>query len=173
MLVSAAAFLVVSIPVAVSSLIATALAPEGRELADPGGWSTVLVMFGKVVYGIVPYIALAFFLTVLTRSTGLGIFLAIGYIFSEAIIISFLGYRFEGDYGWFQNLLDFMLGPAVSGWLVEEGVRAAGEDAAFFPLDKVQSNLRAFLVILAYTTALSGAALRLFLRRDVTSARSA
>ena len=171
-LVSAAALLVVSIPVAVSSLIATALAPEGRELADPGGWPIVVVMFAKVVYGIVPYIALAFFLTVLTRSTGLGISLAIGYIFSEAIIISFLGYRFE-DYGWFQNFLDFMLGPAVSGWLVEEGVRAAGEDAAFFPLDKVQSNLRAFLVVLAYTAALGGAALRLFLRRDVTSARSA
>ena len=118
------------------------------------GGPSVLVMFGKVVYGIVPYIALAFFLTVLTRSTGLGIFLAIGYIFSEAIIISFLGYRFE-DYGWFQSFLDFMMGPAVSGWLVEEGVRAAGEDAAFLPSGQsAEQHLRAFLVILAYTTAL-------------------
>ena len=169
-LVSVAAFLVVSIPVTVSSLIATALAPEGRELADAGGWSTVVVMFCKVVYGLVPYIALAFFLTVLTRSTSLAISLAIGYIFSEAIIISFLGYRFE-DYGWFQNFLDFNLGPAVAGWLVEEGVRAAGEDSAMFPLDKAQNNLRAFLVILAYTAALSGASLRLFLRRDVSGAK--
>lgn len=171
-LLSAAAFVIVSVPVMVSSLIATSLAPDGFELSDPGKWSTVLVMFGKVVYGLVPYIALTLFLTVLTRSTSLGVSLGLGYIFAEGIIISFLGYRFE-DYGWFQSLLDFTLGPAVSGWLLEAGVRAAGEDSAFFPLDKAQNNLLAFLVILAYTAALGGAALRLFQRSDITSTRSA
>ena len=171
-LLSVAALTIVSVSVLAGSLLATSMVPEGMELSDPGEWSTVLVMFGKVIYGLVPYIALTLFLTVLTRSTSLGVSLAIGYIFAEAIIISFLGYRFE-DYGWFQNFLDLMLGPAVSGWLVEEGVRAAGEDAAFFPLDKAQNNLKAFLVILAYTAVLGGAALRILQRSDITSARSA
>ena len=115
-------------------------------------------MFGKVVYGIVPYIALAFFLTVLTRSTGLGISLAIGYIFSEAIIISFLGYRFEGD-SWFQSLLDFMPWPRrlrLAGGGGSAGSR--GGLRLLPPGQSAEQHLRAFLVILAYTAVLGGAA---------------
>lgn len=170
-LVSGAMFIIVSAPVLVSSLIATSLAPAGFELADPGGWSTVMVMFGKVMYGLVPYIALTLFLTVWSKSTSLGVSIAIGYILVEGIVISFLGYRFENE-RWFQNFLDFMLGPAVSGWFVTGDIRATGTDAALFPLDKAQNNLLAFFVILAYTATLSGATLRLFQRSDITSARS-
>ena len=169
-LLSAVAVAIASIPIVVSSLIAASLIPDGMDLTEPGSWSTVLVMFGKVVYGLLPYVVLALFLTVWTSSTTLGVAIAIGYIFAEGIIISFLGERFD-RFGWFQNVLDFLLGPAVAGWLTETGVRATGHEAAFFPLDKVESNIRAFLVILSYIAVLASASLWLFQRRDVAGAR--
>ena len=164
------ALLITCVPLFISSLIATALVPEGRELADPGGWSTPLLMFGRVVLGLVPYIALALLLTVLTSSTTLGTSLAFVYIIAEGVIISAMGPVFD-RYSWFQNLLDFNLGPAVAGWLVDESVRATGYDSSFFPLDKAQSNIKALFVMLAYTCAMGGAAFRLFLRRDVSGAK--
>ena len=56
---------------------------------------------------------------------------------------------------------------------VEEGVCATGEDGAFFPLDKVQNNLRAFLVILAYISVHCGVGLRLLQGREITPAKVA
>ena len=50
-------------------------------------------------------------------------------------------------------------------------MRATGQDAAFFPLDKVQSNLRAFFVILVYLGALGTASIWLFQRKDVPGAK--
>ena len=169
-LVTVAALVIALVPLVISSLVATSLVPDGMELADPGRWTTILVVSGKVLYALVPYIALALFLTVLTRSAAFGIALAIGYIFAEAAVISSMGERFD-RFDWFQNFLDFMLGPGVSGWLVEAGVRATGQDAAFFPLDKVQSNFRAFFVILAYIVALGGAAFWLLQRKDIPGAK--
>ena len=169
-LVAAAAMVIAMVPLAVSGMVATSLVPDGLELTEPGRWSTVLVMFGKVLYALLPYIALALFLAVLTSSTTFGIAIAIGYIFAEGIVISFLGTRFD-RFDWFQNVLDFMLGPGVAGWLTETGVRATGQDAAFFPLDKVQSNLRAFFVILAYIVALGGGAIWLIQRKDIAGSR--
>ena len=171
-LVSVGALLITSIPIVVSSLIATSLIPDGMDLTDPGGWSIVLVMFGKVVYGLLPYVVLALFLTVWTSSTTFGVAIAIGYMFAEGIVISFLGERFD-RFGWFQNALDWLLGPSVAGWLTETGVRATGDDAALFPLDKVQSNFRAFFVVLAYIVVLGGASLRLFQRKDIAGAPTA
>ena len=169
-LVTAAALVIALVPLAVSGVVATSLVPDGLELAEPGDWSTVFVMFGKVLYALLPYIALALFLAVLTSSTTFGIAIAIGYIFAEGIVISFLGTRFD-RFDWFQNVLDFMLGPGAAGWLMETGVRATGQDAAFFPLDKVQSNFRAFFVILAYIAALGGGALWLIQRKDIAGSR--
>ena len=169
-LVTVAALVIALVPLAVSGMVATSLVPDGLELAEPGDWSTVVVMFGKVLYALLPYIALALFLSVLTSSTTFGIAIAIGYIFAEGIVISFLGTRFD-RFDWFQNVLDFMLGPGVAGWLAETSVRATGQDAAFFPLDKVQSNLRAFFVLLAYIAALGGGALWLIQRKDIAGSR--
>ena len=169
-LLMGAALLIVCVPLFISSLIATAQVPEGKELADPGGWSTPLLMFGKVVVGLVPYIVLALLLTVLTSSTVLGTSFSFVYLIAEGTIISTMGPSFD-RYDWFQNFLDFNLGPAVAGWLADEGVRATGQDSSFFPLDQVQSNLKAFLVMLAYMCAMGGAAFRLFLRRDVSGAK--
>ena len=78
--------------------------------------------------------------------------------------------RFD-RFDWLQNVLDFMLGPGVAGWLIETGGRATEQDAAFFPLDKVQSNLRAFFVILAYIVALGGGAIWLIQRKDIAGFR--
>ena len=169
-LVAAAALAVALAPLYASALVATSLVPAGMELAEPGRWSTVLVILGKVLFALFPYIALGMLLTILTSSATFGIALAIGYIFAEGVVISFLGARFD-RFDWFQGFLDLMIGPAVSGWLAEPGVRATGQDAAFFPLDKVQSNLRAFFVILAYLAALGAASTWLFQRKDVPGAK--
>ena len=169
-LLTVGALIIVLVPLFISGLIATSLVPNGMELANSGDWSTVLVMFGKVVFALLPYICLALFLAILTSSTTLGIALAIGYILAEGVVISFMGSRFD-RFDWFQEVLNLLLGPGVAGWLMETSVRATGQDAAFFPLDKVQSNLRAFLVLLAYIAALGGAALWIIQRKDVPTSK--
>ena len=64
-LLSVAGLLVVSLTVVVGSLIAAAFTlGDGGGLIGAGQWSTVVVMFGKAVYGLVPYVVLALFLTV-------------------------------------------------------------------------------------------------------------
>ena len=131
-LVTAAALVIVLVPLAVSGVVATSLVPDGLELAEPGDWSTVFVMFGKVLYALLPYIALALFLAVLTSSTTFGIAIAIGYIFAEGIVISFLGTRFD-RFDWFQNVLDFMLGPGAAGWLMEDGGTGDRTGRRLFP----------------------------------------
>ena len=169
-LLTAGALIVVLVPLYISGLIATSLVPGGMELATSGEWSTVLLMFVKVIFALLPYISLALFLTVLTSSTTFGIALSIGYILAEGIVISFFGFRFD-RFDWFQEVLNLLMGPGAAGWLMETGVRATGQDAAFFPLDKVQSNLRAFFVLLAYIVALGGAAFWIIQRKDIPASK--
>ena len=89
-LVGAAALLVVSVLNATSSLIAAVIPlDEGGGLFDSGEWSKAAVMFGKAIYGLVPYIALGVFLAVLTRSSALGISFSLGYYVVEMIVTPF------------------------------------------------------------------------------------
>ena len=72
-LAAAAALLISALALLVSSLIFASLIPSSvGGFTDAGNWSTVFVVFGKLVYVLIPYIMLATFFTVVTSSTAVG-----------------------------------------------------------------------------------------------------
>ena len=165
-LLSVAGLLVVSLTVVVSSLIAAAFTlGDGGGLVGAGQWSTVAVMFGKAAYGLVPYVVLALFLTVMTSSSSMGIAMSLAYYFAELILVRILG----GLFDWFDNVTDFLLGANTTAWMTETGVVTT--EGALFSVSDPPGALHAFLVLLAYIVVLGAAAFWLFQRRDVAGAR--
>lgn len=162
--VVAGGLLVTALVMALTSLLFTFLVRDVGGGWTEGDWATTFVIFGKVFYGLVPYLMLAVFLAVLTSSTGVGTALAMGYYMVEAIAVGIL----TGFFDWFDTIANFLLGPNVSAWLSHDevvqvtiGVRADGDLGAWHN----------FLVILAYTVALGAAAFWRFERRDVAGAK--
>ncbi len=167
LLLGCAGFIVVGLGVVVSSVVfASLISGDGGGLADSGQWSTVVVMFGKTVYGLAPYVILALFLSVLTSSSSMGIAFSLAYFFVESILVQIL----EGLFAWFGNVTDFLLSTSVTSWMIETGVHRTG-GGAIFPVDDPSSQLHAFFVITAYIIILGAAAFWLFQRKDITGAR--
>ncbi len=165
-LLSVAGLLVVSLTVVVSSLITASLTlGDGGGMVGAGQWSTIAVMFGKVVYGLVPYAILALFLTVLTASSSMGIAMSLAYYFAELILVRILG----GLFDWFSNVTNFLLGANTTAWMTETGVVTT--EGGLFSVSDPPGALHAFLVLLAYTLVLGVIAFWLFQRRDVAGAR--
>ena len=165
-LFSIAGLLVVSVTVVVSSLIAASLTlGDGGGLADGGQWSTVAVMLGKAVYGLVPFAVLALFLTVLTSSSSMGIAASLAYYFAETLVVQTLGRQFD----WFDSVTDFLIGPNTAAWMTETGVVTT--EGGLFSVGDPPGTLHAFLVVTAYMVIAGVAALWLFQRRDVAGAR--
>ena len=162
LLMGAIGLIIVALTVAVSSLIAASLLVDDGGLTDPGQWSTVAVVFGKAVYGLIPYAILALFLSVLTSSTSLGIAFSVAYYFVESFLV--------GMFVWFSNVTDFLLGTSVTSWMTEAGIHMTGE-GAMFPVSHPSSHLHAFLVITGYIIVLGSAAFWLFQRKDIAGAR--
>ena len=160
-MVGAAALLVVSVLNATSSLIAAVLPPdEGGGLFDSGEWSEAAVMFGKAIYGLVPYIALGVFLAVLTQSFASGISFSLGYYVVEMIVTPFLSLI-----SWLEKAPDYLIGQNVNLWMSQAAllsVETSNGVSASQP-----GTLHAFLVMLVYTLVLGAAAFWLFQRRDV------
>ncbi len=118
------------------------------------------------MYGLAPYVLLALFFTVVTSSAGAGTAISLGYYLAETITVAILLDLFD----WFGNVTDFLLGPSVSSWMTETGVRTTGE-GAMFPLSDPSSQLHAFFVVMAYIIILGAAAFWLFQRKDIAGAR--
>ncbi len=166
LLMGAIGLIIVALTVAVSSLIAASLLVDDGGLTDSGEWSTAAVMFGKAVYGLMPYAILALFLSVLTSSSSMGIAFSLAYYFVEAILVGILINVFD----WFSNVTDFLLGPSVTSWMTEAGIRTTGQ-GSMFPISHPSSQLHAFLVIAAYSIVLGAVAFWLFQRKDIAGAR--
>ena len=162
LLMGAIGLIIVALTVAVSSLIAASLLVDDGGITDSGQWSTVAVVFGKAVYGLIPYAILALFLSVLTSSTSLGIAISVAYYFVESFLV--------GMFLWFSNVTDFLLGPSVISWMTEAGIHMTDE-GAMFPVSHPSSQLHAFLVIAAYSIIIGVAAFWLFQRKDIAGAR--
>ena len=165
-LVAAAGLLAVAAAAVAASVVAAVIPPgEDGGIADSGKWSEAAIMFGKAVYALAPYIALGIFLAVLTQSTGTGLAVSLGYYVVELIVVPIIG-----NYERLDWIRDLVLGHNVSQWLqvafVEVELDASDLEAASQP-----DALRSFLVILAYTVVLAGAAFWLFQRRDVSGAK--
>ena len=168
LLVGSGCFIIMCLTAAFSSLAAASLAPEdGGGLADSGQWSTVAVMFGKVVYGLIPYVILALFLSVLTSSSSMGIAISLSYYFTESILVGILG----GMFDWFSTVTNFLLGPNIIAWMTEPEVQATGSDAALFAHQDLPSQLHAFLVVAGYIVIIATASFWLFQRKDIAGAK--
>ena len=164
-LAAAAGLLISALALLVSSLIFTSLIPSWvGEFQDTGSWSTAFVVFGKLVYVLIPYIMLATFFTVVTSSTAVGVSLTMGYYVVEGIVVGILGSVFD----WFHHVAGFVLGPNTSAWMVENGteVFTIGPQG-----DNAPGTLHSFFVLLGYTLILGAIALWLFQRRDVAGAK--
>ena len=164
-LVSAAALLVVSVLNATSSLIAAVIPPdEAGGLFDSGEWSEAAVMFGKAIYGLVPYIALGVFLAVLTQSSASGISFSLGYYVVEMIVTPFLSLI-----SWLENAPDYLIGQNVNLWMSQAAFVSGEFTRDGVPLEQLgqPGTLHAFLVISAYIVVLGVATFLIFQRRDV------
>ena len=159
---SVGVLIVATASVAVSSAIALATLDAGW-VASSADWTGLGIGFGKAIYGMLPYVALAVFAAVLTSSSGAAIGISLGYYFAESILIGVLA-----NFDWFERIAVFILGRAVSGWVRTEGgvsFQSSGTTAG------LPDASQAFLVLLAYVVVLSGAALWIFQRREVAGAK--
>ena len=162
-LLGAAALVVSTVTLTISSLIASLTLEGSSWIAASANWVEFARMFGKTVYGLLPYVALGVFFAVLTSSSGVAIGLALGYYVVEGILVGILA-----AFDWFERISGFILGRAVGGWL---GV----SDDLSFPGDAVPAGppdaLHGFLVSLAYIVILSGLSFWIFQRRDIAGAK--
>ena len=170
-LLGAGALVVGTLTLALSSLIASLTLEGGSWIAASAEWGEVARMFGKTVYGLLPYVALAVFFAVLTTSSGAAIGLALGYAVAEGIVVGILA-----SFDWFERVSGLILGQAVGGWLGTAGdvTFSGGGDASFAggPGAVAQPDaLQGFLVSLAYIVVLSGLAFWIFQRRDIAGAK--
>ena len=155
MLLGAAGFLVLGATAAVSSILAAVIPPaESGGLLDSGSWGAAAVTFGKAVYGLAPYVALAAFLTVLTQSSAAGMSIGMGYFVVELIFVPLLS-----NFEWFDNISEVLLGANVDKWMqvsfIEVEISGNGVPSGQMSSD----TLQAFLILLVYTVALAAAAL--------------
>lgn len=147
--------LVIIALVAVASSLAIALisTDENGGIADSGEWSEVVLIFLKTVYGLLPFIALGVFITVLTTSRGLGIALSVGYFIVESILATLL--RLNDT---LTDVADYLLIQAFLSWTTTPSELNSSE------------TLWVFVAILGYTAALVAATAWVFKQRDVGGA---
>ncbi len=159
---SVGVLIVATASVAVSSAIALATLDAGW-VSSSADWPGLGIGFGKAIYGMLPYVALAVFAAVVTSSSGAAIGISLGYYVAESILVGVLA-----QFDWFERVAVFVLGRAVSGWVQTEGgvsFQSSGTTAG------LPDASQAFLVLLAYIVVLTGAALWLFQRREVAGAK--
>ena len=166
-LVAGGALVVVTAATALSSLLAGALASDGAgNVEDPMGWADVGTSFAKTWFALLPYVAVAVFITVVTSSSAGGMAVALGYYFAELIAVAIMINLFD----WFQNVADYVLGRNITGWML--GVQresVSGGVVGDIGLEEFPGDLHAFLVMAGYTLVLGALAFWIFQRRDVVA----
>ena len=123
----------------------------------------------RAAFGILPYGLLAFCLTVVGRSTALGLAGTMVYMFGEAIIVAIL----QGIGGVADDLSSFVLGHNVSALIAGNRIDSAGYNSIAPRELPVASELPdpavAALVIALYCLAFVAIAFVIFNRRDIHS----
>ncbi|MBI4337430.1 MAG: ABC transporter permease subunit [Chloroflexi bacterium] len=169
MLVAAAALLVVLAVTGISSLAAGALAGGAPSGTAPAvGWADAFAALGRAWVALLPYVALAAFITVLTRSSAAGMAVALGYFFAEQIAVSILISVFD----WFGTVADYVLGRNITAWMLgsqRDGLGGATVGAGV-RIGEYPGELHGLLVLVAYTLVLAGVAFWLFQRKDIPGA---
>ena len=166
-LFTAAVLLILSITVMISGFIAEAvLAPPEAESYGDISWVNLLALYGRMVYGFLPYIALALFVVVLTGSNGVGVGLSLGYYIAESVILVPILAIFD----WSDQVFAYLLGPNVNAW---QSVPGNGGDppSGIATIGGMSEMAHGFILVTVYIAVLSAAAIWLFLRRDIAGAK--
>ncbi len=163
-LFTAAMLIVLALSVTISGFIAeAALSPsESSETYGDISAADLLALYGRMLYAFLPYITLALFMVVLTGSNGVGIGLSMGYYIGEGIILV----PILTNFSWSDQINAYLLGPNVSNWQ-----SAIGPDINVATLGGISEMAHGFIFVTIYTLALGGAAIALFLRRDIAGAK--
>jgi ABC-type transport system involved in multi-copper enzyme maturation permease subunit len=155
---AASALAIVIVVTIISSLIASALAPDRSPTGQTGAWTEAAAALGRTWFSLIPYLAFTGLVTVLTRSAATGTAICLSYYFVELIIVAIL----SGPLDWFDAVAEYLLVQNILAW--SEGSQfAIGVGGGAGP-----GQVHAFVVLLAYLVALGGGAFWLFQRRDVT-----
>ena len=158
MVIAAAVWLVVlTLATYLSSLGAKAIESVGPANVQPATWGQAASAFGKDFVSLLPYLAMTAFTTVFAGSTAYGMAIALGYYFSEEVLVAVLS-----TFGWFQNIANFLLGRAMSGW---NGGGPFGSGGISVPGD-----VQTIIVLAVYGLSFGGLALWLFQNRDIRGA---
>lgn len=162
-----AALLIVMALASISSVIAAALSGDApARFSSSARWIDVPIAFGKGWFGLLPYMVLTAFFTVLTTSSAAGTAISLVYCYGEAIIAAI----FLSLFTWFETVASYLLDRNVTAWMT------SGNDTLVVNLflgggfGTLPSALHAFLVLTVYIAALGGLALWLFRRKDLTGA---
>jgi ABC-type transport system involved in multi-copper enzyme maturation permease subunit len=142
--------------VAISSLVAMAIAGAAPDGARTATWSDAGMALWKAWLSTFPYLALTTFVTVFARSSAAGMAIGLGYYFAEQLIVAL----FSSLFSWFQNVADFFLVRNISGWTGGSGLGGGA----------LPDQTHAAIVLAVYTLVLGGIAFWLFERRDVQGA---
>ncbi|MBI4340487.1 MAG: ABC transporter permease [Chloroflexi bacterium] len=161
-LVAAGAIVVVTAGLALSSAAIGALAGAAPGPAS-ATWNDAAVTAGKAWLAMWPSIALAAFITVLTRSSAAGIALSLGYSFLESITTAIMINLFS----WYQTVSNFLLGRNITAWMMEGQDDMGGGAVLGGIVGEFPGELQAILVMAAYTLVLGGLAFWLLARRDI------
>ena len=141
------------VTVASSLAIALISTDDGGGIADSGKWSDVILIFLKTVYGLLPFIALGVFITVLTTSRGVGIALSVGYFIVESILATLL--RLNDTLA---DVADYLLIQAFLSWTTIPSELNSSE------------TFGVFVAILGYAVILVAATAWVFKQRDIGGA---
>ncbi len=151
---SCGALAAISLVAIVSSLAASFASPANSgELTDSGTWSDVVIVLLKALYGLLPFIGLSVFATVLTSSRTLGIAVSVGYFIVESIAAPVL--RLNDTLA---RIEDYLLVQSVHSWTAAPTTESSSD------------LLRASVVILAYTIVFIALTYWVFRNRDIGGA---
>ena len=158
------AILAIVLITTLTSLLALLIPPaESGSIFLAGEWGNAFVFLGKTIYAIIPFVAIATFLTILTQSSAAGIGLSLGYLIVEWLVLPPI-LRINDT---FEKINEGLLNQNVIEWMFAGNTQAAET----LDIARTPDTLQGFLVILAYTAVFTAAAFWLFLRRDITGAK--
>lgn len=171
-LFTAGVWAVVTVATVLNSLLATALAttppPDVAEwiAVHPAEWSDVLIFVGRAFVAVLPYLALAAFVTVLTTSLAAGMAISLGYYFAEAIGAALLINVAKK----LDPIADYLLVRNITGWMLgsKDQVSDTWILTGPFGFGVHPSQVHAIVVMMAYILLFGIVSFWLFGRRDVT-----
>ena len=155
-LVGVGALLAIVVVTVLTSLVIRHFSPPPPSV-QAANWSHAALVLGKASLSLIPYLLFTSFLTLLVRSSGAGMAIAIGYYLGEHVVVQIVGNLTSRT----QAVASYLIGQNIDAW--------AGVSFLGLGHTKV-GNTHALIVLAGYAFVLACAAFCLFARRDVGGA---